>query len=69
MDVKANAVVRRTQRELQSDGNFMSASARGREPKATLTAISGYLNGLGVEFVSMNCRKDVDGITAGDCWS
>ena len=29
MDVKANAVARRTQRELQSDESFMSASARG----------------------------------------
>jgi hypothetical protein len=32
----------------------------GRESKATLTAISGYLNGLGVESMSMKYGKDVD---------
>jgi hypothetical protein len=51
--------------EQQSDGNFMSASARGCEPKATLTAISGYLNGLGVESMSMKYGKDVDWV---NCW-
>jgi hypothetical protein len=60
MDVKANAIARRTQREPPSDESFMSVSARGCEPKPTLAAISGYLNGLGVKFVSKKYGRDVD---------
>jgi hypothetical protein len=40
MDVKANAVARRTQWELQSDGNFMLASARGVRAEGD---IGGYI--------------------------
>ena len=40
MDVKANAVARRTQRELQSDESFMSASARGVRAEGD---IGGYI--------------------------
>src|SRR3954451_23191935 len=65
MDVKVNAVATSAQKELESNGNFMLASARGCEPKATLAAISGYLNGLGVESMSMQYGKDVD---RHNCW-
>jgi hypothetical protein len=60
MEVKAHVVAISAQKELRSDGNFMSASARGVRAEATLAAISGYLNRLGVEFVSMKYGKDVD---------
>ena len=40
MDVKANAVARRTQREVRSDWDFMSASARGVRAEAD---IGGYI--------------------------
>jgi hypothetical protein len=60
MDVKANAAARRTQREPPSDESFISVSARGCEPKPTVGPISGYLNRLGVKFVSKKYGRDVE---------
>jgi hypothetical protein len=40
MDVKTNEVARRTQREVQIDANFKSASARGVRAKGD---IGGYI--------------------------
>jgi hypothetical protein len=55
-----------SQRRMEQE-KFMSASVRGCEPKATVAAISGDLNGLGVKCVSMQMEKMWIGITAGYC--
>ena len=65
MDVKANAVARRTRGNCRAMRVSCRPPLAGCESKATLAAISGYLNGLGVESMSMKCGKDVD---LHNCW-
>src|SRR5215469_16558498 len=60
MDVMGNPVERRTQNDTWSSGDFTSTSARGVRAKATLAAISGYLNRSEIKCVSTLYGKDVD---------